>query len=70
MKAIPDLKTIGNPFKFPSFRHRVKGLLELNARKYNVADLTFSFPVFLPVQPSNIYVKICTQISKFKFYLV
>ena len=33
MKAMPDLKTIGNRFQFPLFRHRVKALPELNARK-------------------------------------
>ena len=37
MKAIPDLKTIRNRFKFPSFRHRVKALPKLNARNYNIA---------------------------------
>ena len=29
---VPDLKTIGNRFIFPSFHHRVKVLPELNAR--------------------------------------
>ena len=39
MKAIPDLKTIENRFKFPLFRQRLETLPELNARNENIAKV-------------------------------